>query len=319
MPNTNYPVKLKYGSKQEYTRLTAKDADTLYIITDTNEVFLADQPFSRPVQLLPSIPTHEAPEGSLALVGSGSQQVYVRHDSRWIPCFLENQTTDDVDADNGLPLTSQGAYEALQKLNRLDTPIVEDINVEASKVKGMETFLSAHGDQFYTVFNKAPQRSSPIILSTMIGSEGATLRIDSPEYRGSGSNPNYVDSILTKRGTVHVEDSGKSGSWHYCKWSDGTAECWMTYGYAGPIEINEPSGSLYLSASQYGAIPYPFTFSERPHEIIQAGTSYNIPTLFAYSQYNDTTTCGSGYIVRPRPTQFTYGVFIRVHAYGRYK
>ena len=36
-----------------------------------------------------------------------------------------------------------------------------------------------------------------------------------------------LNQILDHIADCTIVESGKSGNWHYRKWSDGTAECWM--------------------------------------------------------------------------------------------
>lgn len=40
MPTAKTQIKFKYGLQENYTKLTAKDANTLYFATDTQRLFV---------------------------------------------------------------------------------------------------------------------------------------------------------------------------------------------------------------------------------------------------------------------------------------
>lgn len=63
-------------------------------------------------------------------------------------------------------------------------------------------------------------------------------------------------------GVDYVVEQGKSGSWYYRKWNNGTAECWMTWqGIVTPYETNSGITGLKNSFVKYWDLP--FSFIER--------------------------------------------------------
>ena len=61
MPTAKAQIKFKYGLQENYTKLTTKDANTLYFATDTQRLFVGDTEYTRPVLTGTSAPTIDSP------------------------------------------------------------------------------------------------------------------------------------------------------------------------------------------------------------------------------------------------------------------
>ena len=94
----------------------------------------------------------------------------------------------------------------------------------------------------------------------------------------------------------YIEEEGVSNGWYYEKWHSGKARCWCEKTYTG-LNCTRAWGVLY-DTEELGGIPYPFTFVERPVEII-GGHGDEGAFLLEHLRPNDTTKTGAVYAVRP--------------------
>lgn len=131
----------------------------------------------------------------------------------------------------------------------------------------------------------------------------------------------YKDVII--RGgklTDFVIEEGTEGIWSYRKWESGYAECWGTATYHS-LTFSNTWGSLYNCVVN-DAIPYPFTFVERPTEVAFArGNGY---TCWVYPEsngrgVNTTTQTGIYGAVRPSKAESAVSIYLDISVKGRWK
>lgn len=89
----------------------------------------------------------------------------------------------------------------------------------------------------------------------------------------SGTSASFIKSIsqattgvitATKASVPpYVTATGSTNSWAYRKWSDGTYECWRSYGVT--LSSWTPWGNLYVSSTKFGALTFPTTFASTPY------------------------------------------------------
>lgn len=154
--------------------------------------------------------------------------------------------------------------------------------------------LGAYKDIPYTI------PTSDVCLHLRKGGNGAAFGEYSQDEKTLAVAPDWDFKMKGSAVRDFVVEQGTSGIWTYRKWNSGIAECWGEY-VEGDIKCNSPWGVVYESKS-IGAIPYPFTFSAVPAELItgasiNAGSAYMIE--YGSAVPNTTTTSGSVYLVRP--------------------
>ena len=83
MPTAKTQIKFKYGLQENYTKLTAKDANTLYFATDTQRLFVGDVEYTRPVITGTSAPTMDSPLNTL-FYNTSTKILYTNTADGWI-------------------------------------------------------------------------------------------------------------------------------------------------------------------------------------------------------------------------------------------
>lgn len=83
MPTAKTQIKFKYGLQENYTKLTAKDANTLYFATDTQRLFVGDVEYTRPVITGTSAPTMDSPLNTL-FYNTSTKTLYTNTAEGWL-------------------------------------------------------------------------------------------------------------------------------------------------------------------------------------------------------------------------------------------
>ena len=83
MPTAKTQIKFKYGLQENYTKLTAKDANTLYFATDTQRLFVGDVEYTRPVITGTSTPTMDSPLNTL-FYNTSTKTLYTNTADGWL-------------------------------------------------------------------------------------------------------------------------------------------------------------------------------------------------------------------------------------------
>lgn len=86
MPSANSNIQFKYGLKTNYTKLAAKDVNTIYFCTDTQELFVGDTEYTRPVQFGTALPTTFVPPNSLFYKTDTKELYFSEGGTKWTPC-----------------------------------------------------------------------------------------------------------------------------------------------------------------------------------------------------------------------------------------
>ena len=86
MPSANSNIQFKYGLKANYTEITTKDVNTIYFCTDTQELFVGDTEYTRPVQFGTSLPSTFVPPNSLFYKTDTKELYFSEGGTKWTPC-----------------------------------------------------------------------------------------------------------------------------------------------------------------------------------------------------------------------------------------
>lgn len=86
MPSFNSSIQFKYGLKANYTQIAAKDVNTIYFCTDTQELFVGDTEYTRPVQFGTKLPTTFVPPNSLFYKTDTKELYFSEGGTKWTPC-----------------------------------------------------------------------------------------------------------------------------------------------------------------------------------------------------------------------------------------
>ena len=111
------------------------------------------------------------------------------------------------------------------------------------------------------------------------------------DIRGDGDLLKLNDSVVD-----YIEDEGVKNGWHYEKWHSGKAKCWIEKTYAG-IPCTTSWGAMY-ETEDLGAIAYPFTFVEKPIELV-SGYGGTYAFFLKLHNHNDATKTGTVCAMRP--------------------
>ena len=119
----------------------------------------------------------------------------------------------------------------------------------------------------------------------------------------------------------YIVQRGTSGIWTYRKWNSGDAECWGTV-TCNNVTANNEWGAFYES-NLYGPVNYPFTFTERPKQIMSVSKTtthaFFIETPFGSSYSSTNTNTGSWAFSRPKATAGTNTVYVDIYVKGKWK
>lgn len=99
MPTAYAEVKFRFGTSSEYSEISSKDANSVYFLTDTNQIFVGDEEYATsqtwiddsPVQLLSN-----ANEGAV-YISEDESVAYAYVGGRWVSGSVDNSDSDDID------------------------------------------------------------------------------------------------------------------------------------------------------------------------------------------------------------------------------
>lgn len=127
-----------YGTKANYNALSSHDADTLYFITDTLQLFKGDEEYTKSTQFVTSLPTSGAKQGVIYIrsndlsmwryTGSAYQQINKGY-------VTEIPSSADDASDNNVPTTKAvAAYvnSKLANMGDIQGVFVTDVTYNAS-------------------------------------------------------------------------------------------------------------------------------------------------------------------------------------------
>lgn len=86
MPANNGVISFKYGLAANYAAIAAKDANTMYFCTDTQQIYVGDTEYTRPVQHGTALPSTFLPPNSF-FYKTDSKELYFSEDgAKWTAC-----------------------------------------------------------------------------------------------------------------------------------------------------------------------------------------------------------------------------------------
>lgn len=124
----------------------------------------------------------------------------------------------------------------------------------------------------------------------------------------------FMESMVVPPAVDYIVERGSSGSWTYCKWASGIAECWGI-AYTGSCH---PSAAWGSGGYQHFDISFPsglFVSKPVPTVVINKHTSSGLPL----ASIDGVTTTFLGVFVWDAITTYTYTIDIDVHVKGRWK
>ena len=83
MPQLNQEVKFLAGLHQAYTEIPSKDLNTVYFCTDTQQIFVGETEYTRPVQHGTQVPAEYMPPNSLFYHETEKQLYYSKDGTSW--------------------------------------------------------------------------------------------------------------------------------------------------------------------------------------------------------------------------------------------
>lgn len=103
MPANNGVISFKYGLATNYKAIPAKDANTMYFCTDTQQIYVGDTEYTRPIQHGAELPSTFLPPNSF-FYKTDSKELYFSEDgAKWTACsnfYVHPSFTAKVVGDN---------------------------------------------------------------------------------------------------------------------------------------------------------------------------------------------------------------------------
>ena len=97
MPNENSSIQFKAGLYEDYIAISNKDTNTIYFCTDTQQMFVGDTEYTRPVLVGTELPDIKSPIYTL-FYNTSTKILYTNLNGTWIPLLVgEVITNDDID------------------------------------------------------------------------------------------------------------------------------------------------------------------------------------------------------------------------------
>lgn len=152
-------VKFLFGTLDQYKNLSTKDANSLYFITDTYEIYKGDQIYTRSYEVATNVSAVTSPKANYVYMFTDEKYLAEYKDGNWVE--LTARVADNLSNDSALPTTKavRLAIEAVQKilaeqdkeLQELSTdletnvhPVLNDLTGEGeNSVKAIATAAAA--------------------------------------------------------------------------------------------------------------------------------------------------------------------------------
>lgn len=98
MPANKSVLKFKYGLSTKFTTITP-DANSIYFLTDTKQLFVGDVEYTRPVKHGASLPSSYAPENSIFVKETGNEReiYYSKDGASWEKIGLSSSDLKDLE------------------------------------------------------------------------------------------------------------------------------------------------------------------------------------------------------------------------------
>lgn len=119
MPSTNGQVTFLYGLYEGYTGIQSKNVNTIYFCTDTQQIFVGDTEYTRPVQHGTQTPKGYQPANSLFYHETERALYYSKDGASWEPCsnfYVHPSFTAVVVGDNTAGALTYGGTFKVPKI-----------------------------------------------------------------------------------------------------------------------------------------------------------------------------------------------------------
>ena len=94
---TDQPVQFRACLCSEYKSIEIKELNTIYVCTDTQQIFVGETEYTRPVLIGTELPDVECPLNTI-FYNTNTKVLYVNLDRVWTPLLVaEVITNDDID------------------------------------------------------------------------------------------------------------------------------------------------------------------------------------------------------------------------------
>ena len=192
MPQVNQAVKFLAGLKTNYTSLPDKDINTVYFCTDSKEIFVGEDTYTRPVQHGAGLPSGYEPPNSL-FYHTGEQALYYSQDgTSWQtvsnfyvhPSFTQRLLAEQT----GKTLTWGDSFEVISNLN---------INNQGHVTAGTsETFTLPAAPEIPEVpdISITDAGSGNAVTGVAVGGDGHTLTVTKGETFATATELDAVEA-----------------------------------------------------------------------------------------------------------------------------
>ena len=136
-------------------------------------------------------------------------------------------------------------------------------------------------------------------------------------YASASDLPSATDTIAQQLSTLNsnaIIETGHDNTWHYRKWSDGTAECWGTY--FATVNITTAWGHGYYGGA--GMPNYPIDFIYLPSRHATVATPGGLAWIVPNSSNTSKTNPG-GMFVFSFGSSASVGCSFSLYAVGQWK
>lgn len=214
MPANKSVLKFKYGLSTKFSTLTP-DANSIYFLTDTKQLFVGDAEYTRPVKHGAALPSGYAPENSIFVKETGTEReiYYSKDGTSWEKIGLSSSDLNDLENRVGIIEGKVTSWDAkVDSVKAGDKSITVGGTAKAPTVavaisKDADNDLSLAADGLKVVVPAAAEYS--VIKDAEAGEFAAVYHL-TKNGTNTGVAINIPKDMVVKSGTVETNPEGQT-------------------------------------------------------------------------------------------------------------
>lgn len=207
MPNSKSIIQFKYGLFANYKKIAEKDVNTVYFTTDTQQLFVGDIEYSRPVSHGSELPSQFLPPNSLFVKDSDTLRTlyYSKDGSSWDQiAALPTNVTGGVFGNNTQTSLKFGSSFTVPKLTvnndgfvtagedvSISLPAESKVSVSTSGTGNAITGVSVDSTGYKLTFNKDTN-----FMPKSGGAFAGAVTVTAPTSANNPATKKYVDDAI---------------------------------------------------------------------------------------------------------------------------
>lgn len=214
MPANKSVLKFKYGLSTKFSSITP-DANSIYFLTDTKQLFVGDVEYTRPVKHGTALPTGYAPENSIFVKENGTEReiYYSKDGASWEKIGLSSSDLNDLETRVGAIEDKVASWDAkVDSVKAGDKSVTIGGTAKAPTVavaisKDADNDLSLAADGLKVVVPAAAEYS--VTKDADAGDYAAVYHL-TKNGTNTGVAINIPKDMVVKSGTVETNPTGQA-------------------------------------------------------------------------------------------------------------